>query len=1160
MSNNPIRYRDFIEPDGSISGLIDELKKLRDVYAQSVSEIRKQAEELGKGLSSVSGATEDGRESIENYAKETARLSAEYQQAQSQIKALEARIKSLEAVSQRQKGGTVQLTKAFKDMTAAERSELIEAQRNAATKRENNALARAAVKAAAAEKGSYDRLSAQYTIMKIALNKMSEEGKAGSTVFNNLQNSANRLYEQMKQLQSATGKHTLNVGNYTSAFGMLGMQVQQVARELPSLAVGWNTFFLAVSNNLPILVDQIVLARQEVARLRAEGQKVTPVWKQLLKSIGSWQTLLVVGITLLSVYGKEIVGWVKNLGKSQAAIDAESRAMERAEFRKKSYKQATEQQARSLGDMVAKYRILQHQWSQNRTEEEKLKWIKRMQSEFGSLGVKIGNATQAQKYFTEMSDDVIRAMEAQTKAAAATNLVSDFYTKYYEDLQKAYAETRKGTALLGDRGTFDAVMKYTKALGKYKKDIQDKGTTTFGDGVDGHDNTKMQEWSVPGAQLIETSSGFSSIKTLNVSDKKTFGKWFNQLQYDYRQYLFAQLEKQLGMDTKFLIDEIGKQNGIYTSLKEKIDGALGGQGESGGGGSISVADLSKDIAEAYKSISYQLAESSAQLIPDPFEKGVAELENKLSESSAKLDEVRDKWQGILNANKGAKGGLFSYDGKAYRELTQSQADSISEMLGRLNEVRTNLTLRNADEYNKLVREQRIKRLEEEKADIDLQLEIAEKGSEEELRLLREKIAKEREIELGKDGLSENDKSAITKKYGNRDNKAQYDYAIAKYDREAELEELRFMLYAHTEDEITRYQKEAQIERLRQMLEYGKKYGTLTKQQIEKLELQIEKGENELKAKEESPEQYGSFYDLIGLKDITDENGKDITSEVIAGIDASLDAAKEALSTWMQARQQAAEQSVQNADKEVDSAQRWLDAEREARANGYANNVEMAQKELNAAKKNQQKALKEQQRVKRQQMAIDAAQQASSLTLATANIWATFTKMGAFGVPAAIAATAVMWGSFLASRIKAFQISKSQDSATEKYRNGTVELLAGGSHRSGRDIDLGRKPDGTRRRAEGGEFFAVINKRSSRKYRDVIPDVIRSLNDDTFARKYMRAYDMQNVGLIPASGGTDVSALERDVKAIRQQNERRYYTEADGTKVEVYKNLTRRTRL
>ena len=84
----------------------------------------------------------------------------------------------------------------------------------------------------------------------------------------------------------------------------------------------------------------------------------------------------------------------------------------------------------------------------------------------------------------------------------------------------------------------------------------------------------------------------------------------------------------------------------------------------------------------------------------------------------------------------------------------------------------------------------------------------------------------------------------------------------------------------------------------------------------------------------------------------------------------------------------------------------------------------------------------------------------------------------------------MWGSFAYSKIKAVQaVGKS-----EEYGEGTVELLSGGSHQSGNDVDLGTKSDGTKRRAEGGEFFAVINKRNSRRYRRIIPSVIGALNN------------------------------------------------------------------
>ena len=150
----------------------------------------------------------------------------------------------------------------------------------------------------------------------------------------------------------------------------------------------------------------------------------------------------------------------------------------------------------------------------------------------------------------------------------------------------------------------------------------------------------------------------------------------------------------------------------------------------------------------------------------------------------------------------------------------------------------------------------------------------------------------------------------------------------------------------------------------------------------------------------------------------------------------------------------------------------------------------------------------------------------------------------------------MWASFAAAKIKAVQVSKQN---TEQYGDGTIELLQGGSHASGHDIDLGTKKDGTRRRAEGGEFFAVINKRNSRRFRDVIPDVINSFNDGTFAERYQRAnatmtgYAVQLIG----GGKTDVSGLEKDVAAIRQQGDEIRYVDGQGNTVVRYKNLTRK---
>ena len=133
----------------------------------------------------------------------------------------------------------------------------------------------------------------------------------------------------------------------------------------------------------------------------------------------------------------------------------------------------------------------------------------------------------------------------------------------------------------------------------------------------------------------------------------------------------------------------------------------------------------------------------------------------------------------------------------------------------------------------------------------------------------------------------------------------------------------------------------------------------------------------------------------------------------------------------------------------------------------------------------------------------------------------------------------------------------KSSGSEEYGEGTVELLQGGSHQSGNDIDLGRKKDGTRRRAEGGEFFAVINKRNSRRFRQYIPDVINSLNNGTFADKYLNAYPQAGGVTVVQQQSTDLRRLSDDVGAIRRQGERRTYIDQDGNVIEEYKNVRRK---
>lgn len=193
-----------------------------------------------------------------------------------------------------------------------------------------------------AEEGSITALRKQLILLikdYDDLGRIRRGGDAGKALLTQISN----VQKELNAAEQASGRFQRNVGNYASAFNGLGFSVQQVARELPSLAISANTFFLAISNNLPILVDEIAKAKKEYAAFKAElaaGNKdvkaVAPVWQQLTKSLISWQTALVVGLTLLSLHGKEVINWGKELVKGKNyVLDLLSAEQEMALARRK---------------------------------------------------------------------------------------------------------------------------------------------------------------------------------------------------------------------------------------------------------------------------------------------------------------------------------------------------------------------------------------------------------------------------------------------------------------------------------------------------------------------------------------------------------------------------------------------------------------------------------------------------------------------------------------------------------------------------------------------------------------------------------------------------------------------------------------------------------
>ena len=274
---------------------------------------------------------------------------------------------------------------------------------------------------------------------------------------------------------------------------------------------------------------------------------------------------------------------------------------------------------------------------------------------------------------------------------------------------------------------------------------------------------------------------------------------------------------------------------------------------------------------------------------------------------------------------------------------------------------------------------------------------------------------------------------------------------------------------------------------------------------------------------------------------------------ISDINTVFDQAKAALNSWMDARKAAADQAKELADDEVSAAENALNREIELRNQGYANDVALKERELADAKARQKQAAEMQKKAEEDALKVNTAMEASSMAVAVANLFKDFS------LPVAIPLTAVLLGSFAVAKLKAIQAAKART-----YGEGGYEFLEGGSHQSGHDINLGIGPDGSNLRAEGGEYFAVINKRNSRKYGSEIPGIVNALNSGMFEEKYIKTSDatglMGRMGVVGNVGeSVDLSAVESGVSELVRQGERSWSVEG-GYRVMRYKNLTRRVRI
>ena len=242
------------------------------------------------------------------------------------------------------------------------------------------------------------------------------------------------LEEQKKK----TGSTPLMKDDPAPKLNNVRMSMQQIARELPSLAMGPQMFFLAISNNIPMFTDALASARKEYEELTKAGKKATPVWKQVLSSLFSWQTALAALITLSVVYGKEIGGWVKSLfGVKDAALSA-AKAQEKVN---ESFRNSSS----DVAEQVTIVRSLSERWKElGDNMADKKQFVTENKKEFGKLGVEVGNVNDAENLLVDNTDVFIGAMILRAEAAAAFKLATEQTEKALKKQNEIEERRKKG--------------------------------------------------------------------------------------------------------------------------------------------------------------------------------------------------------------------------------------------------------------------------------------------------------------------------------------------------------------------------------------------------------------------------------------------------------------------------------------------------------------------------------------------------------------------------------------------------------------------------------------------------------------------------------------------------------------------------------------------
>ena len=1052
-----IKFSDLFDEGGISGGLKNMVTQIESVKAELLNmlkEVKEASASISSSLSSTSSVSKGGRDDTRVQAGNVEQLYSAYQELTKAIAECNKNLANLNVTRTKnppKPKETIDLAQAYSTLSGLIQQTGVSVEQLLQSQRQLNIAQKNGEVAANSATGSYNQLYAQYNLIKNVLNAMSEEMRNAEGVGKLWEAEALRIMNVMKGMQEATGKHTLSVGDYAKAFNGLSIATQQVLREMPTLANSMQQFFIAISNNVPIFMDNLKAVQ------KATGSWVTAM-KGVLSSVFSWQTALLVVLTILPKIAKAI-------SDKRKANEEEAKAQEKA---RKETEKAVDAY-RSLYDILS------------------------------AISVKAGTSITEVSTLTKILNDNNRSLEDRIGAGKRLKQIFD------EELNGYSAEEiAAGKAMVTIQQLTTLIYEHAKA-----RTTLNEITELTQKQLELEDSAKLYENYKVGTRTVKELS-----EAIDEANKKGQSVRLGAREQEY-------------VNTyRSIISEVqGLQNQINT-LTEQIDP------------SKLLDDATKGTKDALDKITdyyWEWAESNAKIIED-------EEEREIALNDMKYEKAKDTYEKILDEQKEAG------------TLTAEQEKYLTNIIINLETERQQSRLAIIDKYYKQLW-----------AEISngLDTSVIEEAIDEEDVSISGKYDKmlaniSKQIINARESLNN---SLVNGSYkeAKQEGDILNDLLRAKLEKEREYQKALLKMRYET-GELTQDQYTIELANIDAAID--KSIAKLQGKQRRKVDIM------DLLFGSKQTDEYGNVFKKL------DDDSKAFISELINGLNTAM----QYMDEFMDKRIEMAEIAVEAAQKESEAAKTNLDYEMEARANGYANNVDLARREYEEKLAIEEKAVAEKRRLEKVKEGIDTISQISSLITSSALIWQSAMS---FGIPIgpilAATVTALMWGSFAAAKIKAAQVANAKT-----YGEGGMEYIDyGGSHASGKDVDFGHTKDGRPRRVEKGEVVSVINKKNVEKYGvSNIEDIVNSLNNGTFEKQYISSKfagtlskgsnvvestkrntlgDMYSLAFsmlgMPSGESADLSTIERGIGTLVSQNDVRVVPTPYG-RIEYRGNNTR----